>query len=95
MHVRIVEFPLTRLAALEHRGPVERLNDSVARFIDWRQDSGLSPVGQRRTFGIAYDDPSTTCRIPDDCIDEKRHALFVSRAMFAQLIEDIKKGLKS
>ena len=34
------------------------------------------------------------CRIPDDCIDLKRHALFVSRAMFAQLIEDIKKGLQ-
>ena len=35
-----------------------------------------------------------SCRIPDDCIDLKRHALFVSRAMFAQLIEDIKKGLQ-
>lgn len=33
------------------------------------------------------------CRIPGDCIDMKRHALFVSRAMSAQLIEDIRKGL--
>ena len=45
--------------------------------------------------GIAFERVlMDSCRIPDDCIDPKRHALFVSRAMFAQLIEDIKKGLQ-
>jgi hypothetical protein len=27
------------------------------------------------------------CRVPDDCIDISRHALFVSRAVMRELIE--------
>jgi len=60
MHVKIVEFPTTPIAVLEHRGPVDLLNDSVARFIDWRKQSNLSPVQTSQTFGIAHDDPNTT-----------------------------------
>ena len=29
------------------------------------------------------------CRIPDDCIDEKRYPLFMGRAMFNELIESL------
>jgi AraC family transcriptional regulator len=60
MQVDIVNFATTRIAALEHRGPVERLNDSIGQFIDWRKASGLSPIQSSRTFGIAYDNPDTT-----------------------------------
>lgn len=60
MEVEIVDFETTRIAVLEHRGPVELLNDSVGQFIMWRKASGLSPVKASRTFGIAYDNPDTT-----------------------------------
>lgn len=60
MQVDIVNFAMTRIATMEHRGPVERLNDAVGQFIEWRKASGLSPKQSSRTFGIAYDNPDTT-----------------------------------
>ncbi len=60
MQVRIVDFPATRVAALEHRGPADRVDESVRRFIDWRIRSGQSPVATSRTFGIPYGNPDTT-----------------------------------
>lgn len=60
MQVDIVNFETTLIAALEHRGPSERLNDSVAHFIAWRRERGLSPRESRRTFGVVYDNPDTT-----------------------------------
>ncbi|HEX8980066.1 MAG TPA: AraC family transcriptional regulator [Parasulfuritortus sp.] len=59
VQVEIVDFETTLIAVQEHRGPVERLNEAVGRFIDWRKESGLSPVRTSRTFGIAYDNPDT------------------------------------
>ncbi|HZX32198.1 MAG TPA: AraC family transcriptional regulator [Rhodocyclaceae bacterium] len=60
VQVEIVNFETTRVAVLEHRGPTERINDSVAQFIAWRKESGLSPKNSSRSFGIAYDNPDTT-----------------------------------
>lgn len=60
MDIKIVEFPETKVAVLEHRGPHTLLNDSVSSFIGWRKESNLSPVTTSRTFGVAYDDPKTT-----------------------------------
>lgn len=60
MQVRIVDFSATRVAALEHRGPRERVNETVRKFIDWRIRSGQSPVETSRTFGIPYANPDTT-----------------------------------
>ena len=60
MHVNIVEFPETKVAALEHRGPPELVNDSARIFIEWRNATKLSPVATSKTLGIAYDDPETT-----------------------------------
>lgn len=60
VQVEIVDFESTLVAVLEHRGPVEGVNGSVAEFIEWRKASGLSPKGSVRTFGIAYDNPDTT-----------------------------------
>jgi len=60
MQVNIVEFKETKVAVLEHRGPVEALNDSVGIFIEWRKTSQLSLVKTSNTYGLAYDDPKTT-----------------------------------
>jgi AraC family transcriptional regulator len=60
MEVKIVEFPETQVALLEHRGAPERVKDSVLKFIEWRKQSGLSPVASSRTFGVAHDDPDQT-----------------------------------
>lgn len=60
MDVKIVEFPETKVAVLAHRGAPEKLNDSAVKFIEWRKQSGFSPVKHSLTFGIAYDDPEVT-----------------------------------
>lgn len=60
MDVKIVDFPETQVAVLAHRGAPRRLNDSALKFIEWRKQSGLSPVQTSRTFGVAYDDPEST-----------------------------------
>lgn len=60
MTPKIVEFEETKVAALEHRGAADLLNDSISRFIEWRKQSKLSPVATSNTYGIAYDDPKST-----------------------------------
>ena len=60
VEVNIINFEETAVAALEHRGPPELVNDSVRVFIEWRKTSGLSPVNTSKTLGVAYDDPATT-----------------------------------
>ncbi len=57
--VRIVDFPATRVAALEHRGDPRRLGASIRRFIEWRKANRLPPR-LSDTFNIAYDDPEQT-----------------------------------
>jgi AraC family transcriptional regulator len=61
--VRVVTFPATRVAVLEHRGTPLRLGDSVRRFIEWRKAHKLPP-GQSATFNLVYNDPDETP--PDD-----------------------------
>lgn len=60
MEVKIVDFEQTKVASFEHRGAPELVNDSAQIFIEWRKQSGLSPVKSSKTFGIAYDNPDTT-----------------------------------
>lgn len=60
MEVRIVDFPTTKVAVIEHRGPPELVNESVSKFIDWRWNTGLSPVATSNSYGVAYDNPETT-----------------------------------
>jgi AraC family transcriptional regulator len=64
MNVKIVNFVDTPIAVIEHRGAPELVNNSVLTFIEWRKESGLSPVKTSRTFGIVYDDPDATA--PED-----------------------------
>jgi AraC family transcriptional regulator len=57
--VRIVQFPVTRVAALEHRGSPLRLGESIRKFIEWRKANRLRPDFSA-TFNIVYDDPDET-----------------------------------
>ena len=60
MQVRIVDFSPTRVAALEHCGSPGHMSESVREFIDWRKESGQSPVASSRTFAIPRNNPDTT-----------------------------------
>ena len=59
MQVHIVDFEETKVAALEHRGAHEFINDSIKTFIEWRKENKLSPKVSE-TYNIVYDDPETT-----------------------------------
>lgn len=63
MQVEIIDFPHTPIAVLEHLGSPDRVNDSVLTFIEWRKQSGLSPVTTSQSFGLVYSDPNQT---PDE-----------------------------
>jgi AraC family transcriptional regulator len=57
--VHVVQFPVTHVAMLEHRGSPMRLGDSIRAFIDWRKANKLPPR-LSDTFNIVYDDPDET-----------------------------------
>ena len=57
--VRVVNFPATRVALLEHRGSVLRLGDSIRKFIEWRKANALPPQ-RSATFNIIHNDPDET-----------------------------------
>lgn len=57
--VRVVQFPATRVATLEHRGSPMRLGDSIRTFIEWRKANKLPPR-LSATFNIIYNDPDET-----------------------------------
>ena len=61
--VRVVAFPATRVAKLEHRGTPLRLGESVRRFIEWRRANKLPPHANA-TFNIVHNDPDETA--PDE-----------------------------
>jgi AraC family transcriptional regulator len=63
MDVTIVDFPETKVAALEHRGSPHLEYETVRKLVEWRVANGLRP-GQHRSFGVHYNDPRTTS--PDD-----------------------------
>ena len=61
--VKVVEFPATPIAVLEHRGSPALIGETVKKFISWRKETGLPP-NKSRTFNLIYEDPSTVA--PDD-----------------------------
>ena len=54
--VRIVDFPATPVALMEHRGDPERIGDTLRRFIAWRKAAGVSPRTSA-TFNIFHSGP--------------------------------------
>jgi AraC family transcriptional regulator len=63
MHVDLVDFPATLIAALEHHGPERLTHKTTMKFIDWRRANGVKP-DQGETYGIHYSDPVNT--LPED-----------------------------
>lgn len=63
LDVRIVEFPETPVAAVEHREAPEGEHDTARKLIAWRIAHRLSPA-QHATYGVHYTDPRSTP--PDD-----------------------------
>ena len=63
MDVTIVDFPETKVAALEHRGAPHLEYQTIQKLIAWRVAAGLLP-GQHRSYGVHYNDPRIIS--PDD-----------------------------
>ncbi|MDZ7632090.1 MAG: GyrI-like domain-containing protein [Gemmatimonadaceae bacterium] len=59
MDVRIIEFPATRVAAIEHRGAPALEHETARRLIAWRIANRLPP-DRYATYGLHYTDPRTT-----------------------------------
>ena len=59
VQVSIVEFPETRVAAVEHRGPPEREHETAMRLVQWRIENRVPP-DRHRTYGVHYTDPLRT-----------------------------------
>lgn len=57
--VKVVDFPETRVAVLEHRGDPRAIGDTIRRFIDWRKQSGVRPPASA-TYNLFYNDPEDT-----------------------------------
>lgn len=61
--IRIVQFPETRIAVLEHCGDLQRIGDTVRRFIAWRKHNSLPPRISA-TYNLFFDDPAQVA--PED-----------------------------
>lgn len=64
MNVSTTSFERRTVAVLEHHGSTESLNHSIAKFIEWRKTSKLSPVKTSDTFGVVFNDPNSVA--PED-----------------------------
>lgn len=60
MDICVVTFEPTKVAKLTHKGDPKNVLATAGRFIQWRKQTGLSPIGSSRTFGIPHSDPNTT-----------------------------------
>ncbi|MEZ8746485.1 GyrI-like domain-containing protein [Vibrio sp. 10N.286.49.E1] len=61
--VQVVDFEKREVALIVHKGNPRLVYETVAKFINWRKSTGLSPIKTSETFGIPYSDPNDT---PDD-----------------------------
>jgi len=61
--VEIVEFPTTRLAAVEYQGPPIGEHSAIGRLVAWRREHGVGP-DRGMTIGIHYNNAATTA--PED-----------------------------
>ncbi len=60
MDINIIDFEEKKVALIEHKGNPKLVFDTVAKFISWRKETGLSPLKSSETFGIPYSDPNDT-----------------------------------
>jgi len=59
MEVKIVNFPVTKVAVLEHRGSPALEHESVKKLISWRIENKLPPE-KHKSYGVHYNNPATT-----------------------------------
>lgn len=57
--VKVIDFPETAIAVMEHRGAPNLLGTTIHKFIEWRKLNHLPPK-QSKTFNLVYDDPNVT-----------------------------------
>jgi AraC family transcriptional regulator len=63
MDVKIVDFPETKVAAIEHHGPPHLEYETARKLIEWRVANRLHP-DRHRSYGVHYTDPYNTA--PED-----------------------------
>jgi AraC family transcriptional regulator len=59
MDVRIVEFPETKVAVVEHHGSPHLEHETARKLIAWRKRNQLGR-DRHRSYGVHYTDPYTT-----------------------------------
>ena len=57
MDVEIINFPVTKVAVIEHQGSPESEHESVKKLIAWRIENKLPLSDAHRSYGIHYNDP--------------------------------------
>jgi AraC family transcriptional regulator len=57
MEVKIVNFPETKIAVIEHHGPPELEHESVKKLVSWRIANKLPPSDVHRSYGIHFNNP--------------------------------------
>lgn len=58
MEVKIVDFPKTKLAVLEHKGSSATEYESIKKFIAWRIENKY-PIDKHKGYGVHYNDQKT------------------------------------
>lgn len=59
MEVKIVEFPETKVAVLEHHGSPALEHESVKKLVAWRIENKFPPE-KHKNYGVHYNDPANT-----------------------------------
>lgn len=59
MNVEIVNFPETKVAAIEHRGAPALEHETVRKLIAWKLDNRLLDPSKHRNYGVHYTDSRT------------------------------------
>lgn len=81
--VEVVDFPETRVAAVEYQGPQAQELKATRQLVAWRRENRMPP-DKGSTFGIHYSDPMNTpeeeyrfdvCVSYDQVIDENPHGV--------------------
>jgi len=61
--VELIEFPTTKVAAVEYCGLESQSYSATMKLVAWRRENGVSP-DKGRTYGVHYSDPTITA--PED-----------------------------
>ncbi len=57
MNVKIVNFPTTKVAVIEHLGPPAQEHSSVQKLIAWRIENKLPIDDKHRNYGVHFNNP--------------------------------------